>query len=369
VDAAGAQAWGSVSGQVFLCLGTPAGAAWLDDLLRRNHEQLAADGVLLTSTVQPVPPAYRTVLVCDPLLADADLSLAQRTIGAAAPARVSVVYAIRELSLELTAQWQQITESGGTTSFEQYLSDLTDAGSGSETGPSFWRSHDPLGGLRLWAGLLPPERVHVLTPPPPGAGPRELWAALAQLLELDPAGYDIEPAAADCVPGAAELEFLRRVNSSLGDALNPQQRLRLVRDLLARQILAVRPQQHTVGIPPSRQGWVRAASQELVAGIEAGGYHVVGDLGTLLYAGPADPDSRDPARVSSAELLDVGADAITALAARMAEIRRAKGLGSPTESTGGDAGGGRRDGIQAHVPASLRALSRRTRALARGLRG
>ncbi|MGH3320954.1 MAG: hypothetical protein ACRDN9_12360 [Streptosporangiaceae bacterium] len=242
------------------------------------------------------------VISCE-LLAAAGAEQARRAIASLEPAEVHVVYTARELTGLLTAAWQEQVKHRYTGGFDEWLAEVIEGPRGSGARGWFWRVHDPVQVLRRWSAGVPPDRVHVVPVPPAGTAPDLLWQRFSSVLGVDPGRVDAAAARPNTSLGLAETELLRRVNAALDPSVPFWHYAATVKDRLAHDVLAARPDRERVSLPDDRYAWTREHAERVVAGLRAAGYDVVGDLGELLpsYV-PAD---RDPREVTDAEILDV----------------------------------------------------------------
>jgi hypothetical protein len=274
---------------------------------------------------------------------------------------VHIVYTVRDLWRQLPAEWQESTKHGRTLSFEEFLDDVIEAGVHGRVGKWFWSVHDALDVLGRWGRDVPPERVHVVTVPRSGSEPGLLWRRFAAVIGIDPERCDISVARFNTSLGAAEVGFLRRVNAAVSGRLTRKQRLRYVKDLLAQRILVAGRNQSPISAPPERFAWAQAKAEEFIAGIEAAGYDVVGDLDELRPLPPPDQPYRHPDDVAVAELVAVGVDAIVRLALHIARMRESRGVGANQSARPATAAGRLRTAVVQRVPARLRGLPARLR--------
>jgi hypothetical protein len=154
--------------------------------------------------------------------------------------------------------------------------------------------------------------VHVVTVPPAGTPPEALWRRFAEAAGIEAAAVDLDVDAVNASLGLVEAELLRRTNARLhaaGTRSNPVQRRYLVR-----RVLAEHADRRRIVLPQRHADWARTRTADLVAGVRAAGYHVVGDLADLEPQPPA--GAADTNDVSDRELLDLALDALAGLLAR-----------------------------------------------------
>ena len=246
-----------------------------------------------------------------------------------------VVVTARDLGRQATAHWQEEVKLGATTAFADLERDLR-ADTGRDQGPDaggrrphFWHAQDFAAALGRWGGVLPPEQVHLVVCPAPGAAPEELWRRFRGAVGIPPGVLD--PAAASSANpslGAPEIALLRAVNARLAGRLDPATHHRLVKREWAEGVLAVRdtPRPRT----PARLLPVLAAATAVwVEEVRAAGYAVHGDLADLepVTGTPGEPEPDQP--VPTGDDPDALADAFLAAAAAETAAETAAAAAGP----------------------------------------
>ena len=130
-----------------------------------------------------------TAVISHELFSAADAPQAERAVASLRPAEVHVVITVRDMASLLPAEWQETVKHRNARAWEDWLGDVIDRESVADDRRQwwFWRVHDTLAIARLWAQYVPPERIHVITMAPRGAGTSLLWQRFASLLGVDPA--------------------------------------------------------------------------------------------------------------------------------------------------------------------------------------
>ena len=205
--------------RVFLHIGEPkTGTTFLQQVMWRNRSELAAQGVVLPGHhpqdhfrasqdlrgIEKLPSdpagswageweilarqalqAPQAAVISHELFAAADAEQAGRAVRSLRPAQVHVVITVRDIATLLPAEWQETVKHRNSRGWEDWLSDVIDTESVDPDRRQwwFWRVHDTMAILRLWAGHVPPEQIHVITVPPPGAPQALLWQRFAALIE------------------------------------------------------------------------------------------------------------------------------------------------------------------------------------------
>lgn len=220
---------------------------------------------------------------------------------------VHVVLTVRDLGRVLPSAWQQRVKQGARQPYGAFLETVRRQ----RGDQKFWRYQDVPGILERWAAGMPPDHVHLVVVPPPGAPRDELWRRTAWVLGVDVVGLDAGPRRPNDSLGVVEAELLRRVNAALPRPARTVALTRLTKGAFARDVLAGSSPQESFVLPAAHAGWVRARSEATVAALAGRGYDVVGDLADLL---PAEPRAgRAPEETSEAEVLA----AATTVVARM----------------------------------------------------
>lgn len=347
---------GSASARVVLHVGTPkTGTTYLQDLMWRNRRELLRRGVcypgkyreshflaamdLQGATVAEVgdphlPWAWdrlvaevvqvgATVVISHELFSPMDPERIERALDAFGGAELHVVCTARDLGRQLPAVWQEDLKNRHTLGFAEFLDAVRDPGTGHWLGELFWRMQDVPAVLRRWAGTLPPQRVHVVTVPPAGSAPEQLWHRFAAVLGVAPDGLAGGPVERNHSLGPAEAQLLRRLNLTLPGDLPWWVYERTVRRELVDVLGRRRGGTQRLTVPREHQSWVAERATQLAAEVTEAGYRVLGDLDDLVPA--AAPAGPDPDEVSESVLLEVALEAAREVVLRCGEnIARAQ---------------------------------------------
>jgi hypothetical protein len=401
--------------KVFLHIGEPkTGTTFLQQLMWRNRDELAAQGVVLpghhpqdhyraSQDLRDIPKlasdpagswtgewdilarqagqAPRAAVISHELFSAADAWQADRAVRSLAPAEVHVVLTVRDLATLLPAEWQETVKHRNASGWEDWLADVIDTESVSPDRRQwwFWRVHDTLAILEIWSRLVPADRMHVLTVPGRGSGPGVLWERLASLLGVDPARVDLSRARPNASLGLPEVEFLRRLNQVLPDEVPDWFYMWNVKEAVAHQALAERPSGQRLVLPARRGAWAIQQAEALIAGLGGAAYDVLGDLDELRPAGAeeladaAEPagtaePSASPSDTSPELILDAAVHAASALVVN--QYHKAYPAARPQPARGGAARGlvGRVESTVASSPRikrTVRELSSRSPAVRR----
>ncbi len=278
-----------------------------------------------------------TVVISHEVFAPAPRDLATRAIGDLAPAEVHVVMTARDLVRQVTADWQERVKHGSRMSFEEFIDAVLDpdgtrsARARGRRLPRFWETQDAADVLDRWGSTLPPEQVHLVTVPPPGAPRDLLWQRFATTLGIDPDAYDLGAGVRDNTSlGLPETELLRRVNVALDGRLPMPAYGRIAKDRLAHHVLAGRKGSPRLALPDDVRTVVAEQSTLMVDTLRRRGYDVVGDLDDLLAApvaaegAPTTVQDAPDADAMAAAGVDAVAGLLLELAAERDRLRHAR---------------------------------------------
>ncbi|MGH3797422.1 MAG: hypothetical protein ACRDSP_21345 [Pseudonocardiaceae bacterium] len=341
---------GSATPRLFLHVGTPkTGTTYLQDLLWRNRRELRRRGVcypgehcdahflaamdLQGATAEELgivslPGAWNrlvyqvastrgTVVISHELFSPMGPDRIERVLEAFRGCELHVVCTARDLGRQLPAVWQENLKNRHTLGFAQFLDSVRNSADGHWLGELFWRMQDVPDVLRRWAATLPPQRVHVVTVPPAGSAPGQLWRRFATVLGVHPDNLDDIPTEPNHSLGPAEAQLLRKLNLVLPPDLRWEVYGLTIREQLF-DMLARRPSgNRRVTLPPAQLPWVIEESQRMMAELAESKYQIIGDLDDLLPTIPA--QGPDPDVVTDAELLDIALEAAGDLVQRYGE--------------------------------------------------
>jgi hypothetical protein len=340
----------SSQARVFLHIGEPkTGTTFLQQVMWSNRAELAAQGVVLPGhhpqdhfrasqdlrgieklasdpagawtgeweiLAQQAQQPGKTAVISHELFSAADAGQAARAVQSLRPAQVHIVLTVRDMATLLPAEWQETVKHRNARGWEEWLGDVIDTESVAEDRREwwFWRVHDSLAILRLWAGQVPPERIHVVPMPSRGSAIGLLWERFAALLGVDPGCADLSRARPNASLGMAETEFLRRLNQALPgpDVVPDWFYMWNVKETIAHRALADRPRGGRLVLPADRDAWAKEQSQTLIDGLRESGYHIAGDLDDLRPPQVTEPVA-DPSGQPAEAVLDAAVLAAAAL--------------------------------------------------------
>ncbi|NPD05437.1 hypothetical protein HN031_12160 [Nocardioides sp. zg-1308] len=251
------------------------------------------------------------------VVSEEELSLARprqarRLVRALGDHRVFVVVGVRDVARTVVSSWQQTVVNGGCVTWHDFVSSVRgEPGAPPSEGLSFWYRHDVRRVVDAWATAVPPERIRLVTVPPPGAGPTTLLDRFGRATGLPDGWAGTLPAARNVSLGAAELEAVRRLNESVAGALTTSQHRFVVEAGIRARLAgaAGRPPE----LPAEHRAWARAYGEGVVADLARRGLTVHGDLADLV---PALEGGTGPAldQVADEELLAATQAALVSLA-------------------------------------------------------
>lgn len=347
-----------MSKRVLLHVGTPkTGTSYLQDVLFRNRRALAAADILYPADrfdahflaaldlmrlpwggleaeavgawdrlAERVRQHRGTAIISHEILATASRAQAGRaleSLGHGSGTEVHVVLSVRDLVRQIPAEWQENVKHRSAISYRNFLKRIQDPKRESRIATWFWGVQELPDILNRWGHDLPPERIHLVTVPPPGGPQQLLWKRFSLAFGLDGLDLDLEGERSNPSLGVPETALVRRINRAANHELNPADYRPLVRELLAHQTLSRRTRSPRLALPPDVHPWASEVMASWIAEIERRGYDVVGDLHDLVGAPPvasyADPDRPSEKLVASAAL-----DAVKALLLESARLRHSE---------------------------------------------
>ncbi|MEI5673309.1 MULTISPECIES: hypothetical protein [unclassified Nocardioides] len=331
---------------VYLHLGLPkTGTTYLQDRLALNRTTLARHGVRYPvgphddmfrpaldlverrwagvgndvggewdALVRRVRRAKGTVVISHEILAGADRDQVERAVTSLAPAELHLVLTARDIARQVPAEWQERLKHQDVSSYRRFARRVR-KNPRSDTAKSFWQVQDLTRVLERWSRQLTPDRVHVVTVPPPGGAPSELWHRFCRAIAVDPAWAPLDSVRRNPSIGAAESVMLRRLNTRLrAEGLGYDGYAELVRQLIVHDTLAVAENPRKVTLPPDAYDWADEVADRWHDWLVGSGVDVVGDLADLRPVRP-DPDApwHDPDRPGQRAVAHATMDALVAV--------------------------------------------------------
>jgi glycosyltransferase involved in cell wall biosynthesis len=370
-----------VAKRLFLHIGAPkSGTTFLQTVLWNNRALLEADNVLLpgrdlfdynlavTALRHPQPhtklqhrakATWRRLreemdawsgdaIVTNEWFVRANAEQAARARRDLADAELHIVYTARAFVHQIPAAWQETLKLGRGRSMSDFIAGLDD-----DKAQWSWWALDPALALERWSADLPPDRVHVVTVPPPGSDPGLLWTRLCSVLGIDPQRYDSTTAEANESLGAEAARLLERMGPDLRSAIGADdapwtEQYRWIRRYLGHELL-VPLAGSRIGANPEQAAALHARSVAAAHALGDAGYDIVGDLDDLRLADPP-LRSRDPSSVTDAEMLDVAVPLVADLFARVREATLRAERAEKALTSGDDDGEGNRSTDRGRVP-------------------
>jgi hypothetical protein len=339
----------------FVHIGPPkTGTSYLQTILWSSREELAAQGLVLPLEtardhfhlalalrgLNRATAAAQIATVLGRLAADiadvknADLLISQEQLAPATAAEaarlvdllsgweVHVVVTARDAGRQIPSHWQQSVKKRATVGFADFLTAVVERRPESA---DFWLHQDLAAVSHQWANAVSPERVHIVTVPPPGSSPTELLERFSTVLGVDAARLNASPAVVNPNPslGHVQAQLLRKVNEVMGaDLLEVGSPTARGQNYLAKHVLADQrgaPPQLPAGLHP----WCADLSERVISEFGQRGYDVVGDLNDLRprFASTSDTTPTD------AEVVDAAARALAeAVRQRYVDLERLRAL-------------------------------------------
>ena len=232
---------------------------------------------------------------------------------------VHLVVTARDLARQLPAEWQEGVKHGRGLRFDRFLARVLDPARSHSHARKFWRHQDLADLLDRWGHHLSPDRVHVVTCPPPGA-PRELlWQRFCSVIGVDPAAATFPEVGANTSLGVNAVDVLRRVNRRIREGDTPPQLRRTVKQVLVNEALRA-DDSDRVSTPEELLPRLTEITDGWRSRITEAGYDVVGDLDDLTPLPPRGGVAADH-RVTPRASRDVAVDAVAVLTKEVAALR------------------------------------------------
>lgn len=269
-----------------------------------------------------------TVIISHEILATASREQVARALESFGEGvEVHVVLSARDLVRQIPAEWQENVKHRRAIGYRDFLDKVTDPERHGRLASWFWGVQEVPDVLDRWGATLPPEQVHLVTVPRPGAPRGLLWRRFATVLGLDPDADAPEAERTNPSMGVPETALVRRVNERVnhGVLANEDYR-RFVRELLAHRTLSRRSGSARLALPPDVHAWAAELSEAWIALLDQRGYDVVGDLDELRPEPlPESVPFADPDAPDEAEVADAAEEALATLlveAARLAAVEQ-----------------------------------------------
>ena len=214
---------------------------------------------------------------------------ARAIVQSLAPATVHVVLTVRDAARVVPASWATSTRNRNTASWPDHLAAVS--GSGGAARRRALRALDVPRMLESWGDQVPPEQLHVVTVPPPGAPDDLLWDRFATVVGATAAPVDLTGATRRESYGYTSADLMRRVNEHLQDLPRPVYH-RSKRWLLD-EVLDKRSGEPKVPVSSALLELAAEWNARTVAAVKESRARVVGDLADLDVSAQADVDVAD----------------------------------------------------------------------------
>jgi hypothetical protein len=264
-----------------------------------------------------------TVVISHEILATASPAHVARALESFGECEVHVLVSARDLVRQIPAEWQENVKHRRVVGYRDYLDKITDPRRKGALASWFWGVQEVPDILDRWGGTLPPEQVHVLTVPRPGAPRDLLWQRFAHVLGIDPATYDPTERRANPSLGVPETALVRRINERVNNGVLANEDYRqFVRELLAHRTLSSRTGSARLALPPDVRAWAADLCDTWVEVLAERGYDVVGDLDELRPGPPEqDPPFVDPDAPDEEQVADAAMESIVVLLQEAARLQ------------------------------------------------
>jgi hypothetical protein len=329
------------------------GTTYVQRMLGGNHEQLEREGIVYPMPWSDQVEAVRDVLkmkggshlgsieghwqlmverlhqwqgsraiLSVEFLSFANAGQIRTIVDGLAPSNVQVVLGVRDLARVLPAQWQTAVRNGKRQTYREYLKGVT-AKRPTRTKLHFWKRQDVGRIAADWAKVIGPDHVTVVTVPPRGADPGELWRRMAVAMNLDTIQLAERTPSNESL-GPTGTELLRRINES-ADAteMSTWAYQHGINRALSHRVLPDISDPHpSVRVPDEYHDWVRHESDRVLAELRDADVRVIGDLADLEPMLVPGAPFVWPEQLPEADLLTFAVSALTAFGNEVAEHKR-----------------------------------------------
>lgn len=274
----------------------------------------------LTATARETPG---TVIVSHEIFGFASRAHVAQAMRSFGDAEVHVVLSARDLVRQIPAEWQENVKHRRTLTYAEFLEQIRDPARSTTVGSWFWGVQAVPDILDRWGSALPPEHVHVVTVPHPGAPRNQLWHRFAEVFGLDPGSLPESTNRDNPSLGVPETALVLRLNAQINDVVPNEHYRQFVRELLVHRTLSRGQTSQRLSVPAPVFAWAEELSRSWAAEIGARGYDVVGDLEDLVPVAAlqwVDPDSPDEGEVAAAGVKGLAAVVVEAARLRDVEV-------------------------------------------------
>ena len=340
------------NGVVYAHIGSSkTGTTFIQQVLASNQQRLLADNVLIPGKSRrvrgkaarglnhwaaggPTPGAWlamakeieqhrhQTAIISQEFLCWLDDSQIEQFLTPLGDRTVHVILTTRDLARLIPAQWQSSMRQANSWTLTEYshaVADLSGRGDKDPARKHFWRRHDYGTILRRWVAAVGSANVTVVTLPPSGAEPDELWRRFCTATRLIPERYETRGVRNTSL-GASSAEILRRLNATKTiRSMSGKHYVTEVNTRLTRLVMDPRrPQEPSLTLPTEQRDWVSGRAEEIIAEIEETGVRIIGSLDDLRPL-PISKPYQAPETISDDDLLAASMDALAGYAASYAD--------------------------------------------------
>lgn len=256
-----------------------------------------------------------TAIFTDERLAALPPEAIERLTEADLGREIHIVYAARDLAAALPSTWQTAVRHGATETLDDWVGAMVRSRPNKEPAPWFWQVSDAAAVLARWsAAVAAPAHFHVITVPRPDQEPEELWRRFASVVGLPSDRPPNPPRRENRSLSYAQVEFLRRMNSELGEAVEPARYRRLVRGVLANQVMSHQAAGPRPVLPEQFLPDVTDHATRIATALSSSGVDIVGDLADVMPR----PHAPSPPPTDT-EMLNAAVAAVAGLVERISQ--------------------------------------------------
>ena len=330
---------------------TKTGTTFIQRVLWTNQKALESNGVVLPAKGQhtfgraaralhnwnpaeePIPDAWTTVadsvnrsrkdsaLISQEFLSWLDPGQVRGMVSSLGESQVKVVVTARDLARLIPAQWQSAMRQRNTWTLTEYAHGVQhgEGEEGRTPFTHFWHRMDYGSILRAWSDAVGLDNVTLVTVPPSGSDPDELWRRFCLATDLEPTAYTTS-GVANASLGAASCEVMRRLNGLPAIRKMPRKTYAVeVNGTLTRRVMDHRgASEPKITLPEGQREWVMSKAEEIIAGIETVGAQVIGSMDDLRPR-PLSSPYQAPEDLPTETLLEAALDALGGLAVAHAQ--------------------------------------------------
>ena len=192
---------------------------------------------------------------------------------------IQVVLTARDLARSLPAMWTESMQNRGVKTWDEFLDAVRNEEEGEKAGQWFWRNQRISRISERWSEAVGREHFTLVTVPPRGAPPSQLWDRFASVAGIPSDLCDLEVRSNPGIDAASAM-VLRALNERLeSDGFDRRDYERVVKGVLAKQGM-VRRGRESVPLGMDER-WVRRRSKDELENLRQLDIRVVGDIDEL----------------------------------------------------------------------------------------